>query len=104
MCRPSVDLDFVAELVDSGKTIFIDYKGMIDFGSLLGKEIDISSFPSHDIVAFNMGKDSIDQKRKFIGMNEGPTYMEEVVYLYNYVWFNYNYTLHLTKITIKFVK
>lgn len=48
----------------SGETIFIDHKGMIDSGSLSDKGIDISGYPSHDNVAFNMGKDSVDQKMK----------------------------------------
>jgi len=82
--NPKVDLDFVAERVGSGETIFIDHKGMIDFGSLSDKGIDISGFPSHESVAFNMGKDSVDQKRKFIGMDQGPASMEEVVHLYNF--------------------
>ena len=82
--NPKVDLDFVAERVGSGETIFIDHKGMIDFGSLSDKRIDISGFPSYESVAFNMGKDSVDQKRKFIGMDQGPASMGEVVHLYNF--------------------
>jgi hypothetical protein len=82
--NPKVDLDFVAERVGSGETIFIDHKGMIDFGSLSDKGIDISGFPSHESVAFNMGKDSVDQKGKFIGMDQGPASMGEVVHLYNF--------------------
>jgi hypothetical protein len=31
-----------------------------------------------------MGKDSVDQKGKFIGMDQGPASMEEVVHLYNF--------------------
>ena len=31
-----------------------------------------------------MGKDSVDQKGKFIGMNQGPASMEEVLHLYNF--------------------
>jgi len=30
-----VKLDFMAERLGSGETIFIDHKGMIDFGSLV---------------------------------------------------------------------
>ena len=82
--NPKVDLDFVAERVGSGETIFIDHKGMIDFGSLSDKGIYISGFPSHESVAFNMGKDSVDQKGKFIDMDQGPTSIEEVVHLYNF--------------------
>ena len=79
-----VDLDFTAELVDSGKTIFVDHKGMIDFGSLADKGIDISNFPSHETVAFNMGKDSVDQKQRFVGYEQGPTSKSEVLHLYNF--------------------
>ena len=82
--NPKVNLDFVAERIGSGETIFIDHKGMIDFGSLSDKGIDVSGFPSHESVAFKMGKDSIDQKREFIGMDQGPASMEEVVHLYNF--------------------
>lgn len=32
--NPRVNLDFIAERAGSGETIFIDYKRMIDFGSL----------------------------------------------------------------------
>lgn len=39
--NPKVNLDFVAERVGSGETIFINYKGMIDFGSLSDKKIEI---------------------------------------------------------------
>ena len=78
-----VDLDFVAERVTSGETIFIDYKGMIDFGSLSDKGMNISDFPSHESVGFNMGKNSVDQK--FIDMDQDPASMEEVVHLYNYI-------------------
>ena len=82
--NPKVNLDFVVERIDSEETIFIDHKGMIDFGGLLSKGINVLSFPSHESVAFNMGKDSGDQRRKFIGMDQGPVFMEEVVHLYNF--------------------
>ena len=82
--NPKVDLDSVAERVGSWETIVIAHKGMIDFGSLSDKGIDISGFPSHESVAFNMGKDGINQKGKFIGMDQGPASMEEVVHLYNF--------------------
>jgi hypothetical protein len=57
---------------------------MIDFKSLSDKGIDISGYPSHESVAFNMGKDSVEQKGKFIGMDQGPASMAEVVHLYNF--------------------
>lgn len=82
--NPKVKLDFVAKLVGLGETIFIDHKEMIDFGSLSDKEIDIASYPSHESVAFNMGKNSVKQKGRFIGMDQGPTSMGEVVHFYNF--------------------
>ena len=82
--NPKVDLDFVAELVGSGETIFIDHKGMIDFESLSDKGTDISGFPTHESRAFNMGKNSVDQKGKFIGVDHGPASMGEIVDLYHF--------------------
>ena len=58
---------------------------MIDFKSLSDKGIEISGFPSHENVAFNMRKDSVYQKRKFIGIDQGPASMGEVVHLYNII-------------------
>jgi hypothetical protein len=81
---PKVDLDFVAELTDTGQTIFVDHKGMIDFGSLSDRGIDTSGFPSHESVAFNMGKDSVDQKGRFVDLDNGPSSMTEIVHLYNF--------------------
>lgn len=82
--NPKVKLDFVAERVSSGETIFIDHKGMIDFASLADKGIDISRYPSHESVAFNMGLSSIEQKVNFLCLDKGPVSMEEVVHLYNF--------------------
>lgn len=81
----AVNLDFVAEFTDSGETIFIDHKGMIDFGKLAEeKGIDISYFPDHKSVAFNMGRDSVDQKQRFIGLEQGPKSSDEVLHVYNF--------------------
>ena len=77
-----VDLDFVAEL--SGKSIFVDHKGMIDFESLSDQGRDVSTFPSHESVAFNMGNNSVKQKRRYIGLDQVPASMGEVVHLYNF--------------------
>lgn len=60
--NPEVDLDFVAERVGSGETIFLDHKEMIDFASLADKGKDICTFPSHESVAFNMGKRVYNRK------------------------------------------
>ena len=60
----TIELDFVAERVASQETIFIDHKGLEDFGSLAAeKKIKVSHFPSHEEAAFNMGKSSIQQKK-----------------------------------------
>ena len=74
----------MVERVGSRETIFIDHKGMIDFGSLADKGNYRSGFPSHESVAFNMVKDSVnhvDQKGKFIGIDQGPASMGEVIHL-----------------------
>ena len=57
---------------------------MIDFESLEDKGIDTSSYPTHESVAFNMGKDSVDQKERFIGLDEGPKSIDDVLHLYNF--------------------
>ena len=82
--NPDVRLDFEATDIKTGKRIFVDHKGMIDFGSLSDKGIDISDYPSHESVTFNMGKDSVKQKGTFIDMDQGPVSIEEVVHLYNF--------------------
>ena len=82
--NPKVDLNFAAERVGLGKTIFIDDKRIINLRGLSDKGIDISSFPSHESVALNIGKDSIDQKERFIGMNQYLTSMYEALHLYNF--------------------
>ena len=79
-----VDLDFVIKRTNSKETIFIDHKKMIDFDTLSDKRIDISDFPSHERVAFNMGKDSVNQKSKFLNINQGPVSIAEVIHLYNF--------------------
>jgi hypothetical protein len=79
-----VDLDFEATSVKTGKTIFVDHKRMIDFGSLPDIGIDTSSFPSHESVAFNMGKDSVAQKERFVGLDKGPKSRSDVLHLYNF--------------------
>lgn len=82
--NPKVDLDFQATSVQTGQTIFVDHKGMIDFASLADKGIDTSGFPTHESVAFNMGKDSVDQKGRFIGLDKGPKSRDDVLHLYNF--------------------
>lgn len=82
--NPKVDLDFQATSARTGETIFIDHKGMIDFSSLIDKGKNISSFPNHENVAFNMGKKSVEQKKRFIGLNEGPKSKKDVIHLYNF--------------------
>lgn len=54
--NPDVRLDFEAIDIKTRNLIFVDHKGMIDFGSLSDIGIDTSSFPSHESIAFNMGE------------------------------------------------
>jgi hypothetical protein len=82
--NPKVDLDFEATSVQTGQTIFVDHKGMIDFGSLADKGIDTSGYSTHESVAFNMGKDSVNQKGRFIGLDKGPKSRDDVLHLYNF--------------------
>lgn len=82
--NPKVDLDFEATSVQTGQTIFVDHKGMIDFASLAAKGIDTSGFPTHESVAFNMGKESVYQKERFIGLDKGPKSRDDVLHLYNF--------------------
>ena len=57
---------------------------MIDFQTLLDKGTDIRNFPNHQTVAYNMGKKSVSQKKWFIGIDQGPASIEEVIHLYNF--------------------
>ena len=82
--NPKVDLDFEATSVQTGQTIFVDHKGMIDFASLAEKGIDTSGYPTHESVAFNMGKASVAQKERFIGLDKGPKSRDDVLHLYNF--------------------
>lgn len=58
---------------------------MEDFSSLEEeKGIDISHFPSHEYVAWQMGIDSVKQKEKHLGLEDGPTSSDEVIHLYDF--------------------
>jgi len=81
----NAELDFKCELVKTQKTIFLDHKGMIDFNQLaIGKNADVSNFPTHESVAFNMGKSSIAQKERFLSFENGPNSTLEVFHVYNF--------------------
>ena len=85
--RPSnkdIDLDFEATRIDSEESLFVDHKGMIDFGSLEDEGIDISGFLSHADVAYNMGRDSVKQKERFVGFDQGPKSKQDVLHLYDF--------------------
>ena len=80
-----IDLDFTCVLAETGEKIFLDHKGMIDFNQLaIDKNTDVSYFPTHESVAFNMGKDSFDQKSRFVGLTNGPNSPDEVYHVYNF--------------------
>ena len=81
----NAELDFKCELVKTQETIFLDHKGMIDFNQLaIDKNTDVSYFPTHESVAFNMGKSSIAQKERFLGFENGPNSTSEVFHVYNF--------------------
>jgi len=80
----AVDLDFEATDIKTGSRIFVDHKGMIDFESLEEEGRDISGFPSHIEVAYDMGKESAKQKKTFIGKDQGPKSTNEVLHLVNF--------------------
>jgi hypothetical protein len=78
--NPDVRLDFEATDIKTGNRIFVDHKGMIDFQSLADQGKDISKFPSHQTVAYNMGQDIPSQKERFVG----PESANEVLHLVNF--------------------
>ena len=90
--NPNNKLDFQAKLPD-GTTVFVDHKQMIDFNRLAEeKGIEVGHFPSHETVAFKMGKDSVEQKGKHIPKHrEGtpicipgfPCSESDVIHLFN---------------------
>ena len=82
--NPDVRLDFEATDIKTGKRIFVDHKGMIDFQSLADQGKDISRFPSHETVAYRMGQDIPSQKERFIGIPQGPKSANEVLHLVNF--------------------
>jgi hypothetical protein len=82
--NPDVRLDFEATHIKTGKRIFLDHKGMIDFQSLADQGKDISRFPSHETVAYRMGQDIPSQKERFIGLPQGPKSANEVLHLVNF--------------------
>ena len=82
--NPDVRLDFEATDIKTGKRIFVDHKGMIDFQSLADQGKDISRFPSHETVAYRMGQEIPSQKERFIGLPQGPKSANEVLHLVNF--------------------
>ena len=79
-----VRLDFEATDIKTGNRIFIDHKKMIDFQSLADQGKDISRFPNHATVAYNMGQAIPAQKERFIGIPQGPKAATEVLHLVNF--------------------
>jgi hypothetical protein len=83
--NPKIDLDFVAERVATGETIWVDLKTMEDLNVIAeAKGIDIKNFPSHQQIAFNMGCDCMDQKDRFLGLPNGPTSAAQVEHVFNF--------------------
>lgn len=82
--NPDVKLDFEANDIKTGRRIFVDHKGMIDFRSLTDQGKDISSFPSHETVAYRIGRGIPGQKERFIGLPQGPESVDEVLHLVDF--------------------
>lgn len=82
--NPDVRLDFEAIDIKTGNRIFIDHKGMIDFQSLADEGKDISGYPTHATVAYNMGQGIPKQKKHYIGIMQGPKAATEVLHLVNF--------------------
>jgi hypothetical protein len=83
--NPDVKLDFEATDIKTGKRIFVDHKGMIDFQSLADRGLDISRLQSHQETAFSMGQNIPNQKKIYIGLPQGPKSENEVLHLVNFV-------------------
>jgi len=62
----------------------LETKKPIDFKTLEDKGIDITGFPSLDVVAANMGRDIPTQKEGFCGMLGGPVNPENVLHLVDF--------------------
>ena len=75
----SLGVNFKAELVSTGETIYLHHKGMIDFYTL-------SSPPkkSHASVAWAMGKKSVAQKRYYVNKDGGPTHISQIYHVCNF--------------------
>ena len=82
--NPNVDLDFQIDSKDGYR--FLDPKTMIDFNSLKEQGKDITYFPSHEQVAYNMGAEIPKQKRRFLNKPGGPSPQspDEVLHLINF--------------------
>jgi len=63
----------------------VDHKGLIDFQSLVDKNIDIEGFPSHEKLAYSMGRTIPRQKTRFLNLPQGPKSPDDVLHLVNVV-------------------
>lgn len=78
----AIDLDFKID----GPALYthVDLKSPINFKMLETEGIDMSHFPSLDIVAYNIGLDIPKQKQDFCGLPEGPFSPENVLHIVNF--------------------
>lgn len=81
--HPAMKLDFEAIDYKTGKKVFVDHKTIIDFQTLKNQGRDISRYPTHEQVAYNIGKSIPIQKKRYIGVETGPTSMDQIVHLVN---------------------
>lgn len=81
---PKIRADFKAKDAKTGKHILVEMKGQIDFKSLEEQGKDISYFPSHEQVAYNIGKSIPEQKKNYVGQPNGVESTEEVLHVVNF--------------------
>lgn len=88
VARPSKNRDkrMRSDFLVSGPPPYthLEVKKPIDFKTLEAKGIDITGFPSLDVVAANMGRDIPKQKSGFCGMLGGPGNPENVLHIVDF--------------------
>ena len=77
-------LDFEATDIKTGKTIFLDHKGVIDIKSLTDQGTKVRGYNSHSKMAYNIGKKIPAQKERFLNKDKGPQSVDEVWHLVDF--------------------
>jgi hypothetical protein len=81
--NPDVKLDFQAIDSKTGKTIFVDHKGLPPRQDLIQKKVHPSQL-DYEAKALNMGGDIVTQKTKHLGFPGGPKSADDVLHLVNF--------------------